>query len=241
MSIERFFTYPSQTVEYVANVSDRFRYFYLANPKVASTGILRALQLAEVDGDRTRVPEFVHDRANSPILTISRSTFSPEEILGGPDFFRFTYVRNPFTRALSAYLEKIVQEDAERRRLLPTLGFAPDAAVSFLDFLRAVQAQRDGWRDIHWATQCRLLQGNNVAYGFIGRFESFNTTFPQVLTRLGIGAEYFSPSTSPVHATNASARVGEYVGTQERDLILNIYEADFATYGYGRDPKTAHL
>src|SRR5262245_56722289 len=126
MSLERFFSYPSQTAEYVSNVSDRFKYFYLANPKAASTGILRAHQLAGVDGDETLLPEFVHEREKSPIPTISRSAFSPEEILTKGIFFRFTYVRNPFTRALSAYLEKVARDEPERQRLLPTLGLDPN-------------------------------------------------------------------------------------------------------------------
>jgi hypothetical protein len=241
MSLERFFSYPSQTVEYVANVSDRFKYFYLANPKAASTGVLRALQLAEVDGDPTRLPEFVHDRSNSPLLKISDSQFSPEEILSGSEFFRFTYVRNPFTRVLSAYLDKIIQETAERIRLLPMLGLSPDADVSFLDLLKAIHALRDGWRDIHWSTQTRLIQCNNISYSFIGRFETFDRSFPEVLKRLGIAQEHFDAKSKPAHATSASSRLGELLGHDERSLILTIYEADFVNFGYGRDPSLAHL
>ncbi len=241
MSLERYFSYPSQTAEYLANISDRFKYFYLANPKSASTGILRALQLAEVDGDTARVPEFIHDRAHSPLLNISGSQFSPEEIFGGAEFFRFTYVRNPFSRALSAYLEKVVREPAERARLLPTLGLATDAQISFLEFLTAIHNQRDSWRDIHWATQTRLIQCRNFGYHFIGRFESFSTTFPQILARLGVGSQYFDEQSMPAHATNASAHIESQIGVEERRMILTIYEADFENFGYGRDPSVAHL
>lgn len=241
MSLERYFSYPSQTVEYLANISDRYKYFYLANPKAASTGILRTLQLAEVDGDSARLPDSVHDRQNSPILKIGASSFSPEEIFGGSVFFRFTYVRNPFTRVLSAYLDKIVREPEERNRLLPTLGIAADADVSFLDFLKAIHNQRDGWRDIHWATQSRLIQCNNINYSFIGRFETFASTFPQLLGRIGIGQEYFDTASAASHATGASSRIAEYVAAEEQRLILTIYESDFMNFGYGGDPSLAHL
>ena len=241
MSLERYFSYPSQTVEYLANISDRFKYVYLANPKAASTGILKTLQLAEVDGDASRLPDSAHDRQNSPIPRIGTSRFSPEEIFGGSDFFRFTYVRNPFTRVLSAYLDKIVKEPTERDRLLPTLGIAADAEVSFLDFLKAIHDQRDGWRDIHWATQSRLIQCNNIDYSFIGRFETFSSTFPPLLERLGIEQEHFDTASTAVHATNASSRVAEHLGAEERRLILTIYESDFINFSYGRDPTLAHL
>ena len=241
MSLERFFSYPSQTADYVSNVSDRFKYFYLANPKAASTGILRTLQLAEVDGNIRSVPASVHNRLDSPLRTISSSRSTPDEILAGLEFFRFTYVRNPFTRVLSAYLEKIVQEQSERARLLPTLGLAADAEVSFLKFLEAIRAQRDGWRDIHWTTQARLTQCNNISYHFIGRFESFSSTFPHVLERLGISASHLKASGAPMHATNANSRILEYIGPKERELIITIYESDFQAFGYGLDHKVAHL
>ena len=241
MGLERFFRYPTQTVDYVANISERFEYFYLANPKVASTGALRALQSAEVDGDQSRLPEFVHERSASPLLSFSNSSLSPEEILGSPRFFRFTYVRNPFTRILSAYLEKIETEIPERERLLPTLGLPADRTPSLLEFLKAVQAQRDDWRDIHWTTQSRLIQANNIGYSFIGRFESFSTTFPLVLDRLGIDRSHYDAARQPRHATGANARVLDYVGPAEREAIISIYHADFIGFAYGLDPATAHL
>lgn len=241
MGLERFFRYPTQTVDYVSNISDRFRYFYLANPKVASTGILRALQSAEVDGDQSRIPEFVHDRGASPLLSFSNTTLSPEHILTAGRVFRFTYVRNPFTRILSAYIEKIETEEAERERLLPTLGLAPDRKPTLLEFLRAIQAQRDDWRDIHWTTQSRLIQANNIDYSFIGRFESFAASFPVVLDRLGIDRSHYEAERKPQHATNANARVLEYIGPAEREAIVAIYHADFSAFAYGVDPAVAHL
>lgn len=241
MGLERFFRYPTQTVDYVSNISERFNYFYLANPKVASTGVLRALQLAEVDGDQSRVPAFVHERTASPLLSFSNTSLSPEEILGSPRFFRFTYVRNPFTRVLSAYIDKIETEAPERERLLPLLGFAPNKPPSFIEFLRAVQAQRDDWRDIHWTTQSRLIQANNIGYSFIGRFESFGASFPLLLDHLGIDRLHHDATVRAVHATGANTRVQGYIGPEERDAIISIYHADFVGFAYGLDPAAAHL
>lgn len=241
MGLERFFRYPTRTVDYVSNISERFRYFYLANPKVASSGILRALQSAEVDGDQSRIPESVHDRSASPLLSFSQSSQAPESILGTPGFFRFTYVRNPFTRALSAYIDKIETESPERTRLLPTLSLPADRTPTLLEFLTAVQAQRDDWRDIHWTTQSRLLQANNISYSFIGRFESVAQTFPLVLDRLGIDRAHYNPASRAPHATGANSLVQKYFGAAERELILSIYHADFVGFAYGLDPASAHF
>jgi hypothetical protein len=239
MTLERFFRYPATTVNYLVNISDRFRFCYVNNPKCASTGILRALQMAEAGGNFSRLPEFVHDRTKSPLLSFENSTRSPDDVMR--EFVVFTYVRNPYTRALSAYIDKIEQEAPERVRLLPTLGFAPESRPSFLEFLLAVQKQRDDWRDIHWTTQSRLLQANNISYSYIGRFESFATSFPSLLERLGIDRKYFDSKYLPTHVTRANDRVGDYIGPKERDLIASIYYADFSTFAYGLDPYVASI
>jgi len=242
MTIERFLPYHSETAEYLCHVSDRYKYFYLANPKVASTTILRALQLAEVDGDKTRVPDAdsIHRRELSPVLTIPRSHYAPEIILDTPEFFRFTYVRNPYTRALSGYLDKVVRDPEERARLLPTLGLPPNAEISFLEFLQAVHAVRDSWRDLHWMTQGRLVQSNNIRYHYIGRFETFSTSFPKLLERMRIDPSYFESAHRP-YVTDAGRKLAQYLGSEEQQLILTIYESDFVIFGYGRDPAMAHV
>ncbi len=239
MPLERFFRYPTTTVNYLVNISERFRYCYINNPKCASTGILRALQRAELDGDEARLPDNVHDRAKSPLLSFENCARSPDDVIG--NFFVFSYVRNPYSRALSAYIDKIEQEAPERVRLLPTLGFATDSRPSFLEFLLAVQKQRDDWRDIHWATQSRLLQINNISYSYIGRFESFSASYPLLLDRLGIHRKHFEASYVPRHVTRANERIADYVGPKERDLIASIYFSDFSNFAYGLDPYVASM
>lgn len=241
MSIERYFTYPTETIDYVVNVSEKYRYMYLANLKVASSSILRVLQLAEVDGDASRLPESPHDRAGSPIPSYSAAKTPLNEVIESEAFFKFTYVRNPYTRVLSAYLDKVLRDPAERVRLLPSMGLAADSEPTFLEFLKAIQAMRDSWRDIHWVTQSRLLQINNINYNFIGRFESFATTFPVTLELLGIDAALLDKAGTPPNVTRASDRLREFIGPKERDVIIGIYEADFVNFRYSLDPRVARL
>ncbi len=241
MSIERYFTYPTETIEYVVNVSDKYHYMYLANLKVASSSILRVLQLAEADGDASRVPESPHDRAGSPIPAFSAAKTPLKEVIESEAFFKFTYVRNPYTRVLSAYLDKVLRDPEERLRLLPSIGLAADTEPTFLEFLRAIQAQRDSWRDIHWVTQSRLVQINNINYNFIGRLESFATTFPAVLELLGIDHALLTQAGTPPNVTRASDRLREFIGPKEREVIIAIYEADFVNFRYSLDPRVARL
>lgn len=241
MSIERYFTYPTETIDYVVNVSEKYRYMYLANLKVASSSILRVLQLAEVDGDASQVPESPHDRAGSPIPAFGAAKTPLNEVIESEAFFKFTYVRNPYTRVLSAYLDKVLRDPDERVRLLPSIGLAADSEPTFLEFLKAIQAQRDSWRDIHWVTQSRLTQINNINYNFVGRFEGFSTTFPTILELLGIDPTLLARAGTPPNVTRASDRLREFIGPREREVIIGIYEADFVNFRYSLDPRVARL
>lgn len=239
MSYTRFFPHPTETVLYQWHLSERFKYAYNATPKAATTGILRALQIAENSAYQP-APDKIHDREASPLKTIEQVDLAAEQVFAGSEIFRFTYVRNPFTRILSAYLDKMFNP-YERARLAPDLGLDPDAPPAFPDFLLAVQSQRDSWRDIHWQTQDRLIQRANVHYHFIGRFETWAQSFPIIARRVGISGPIMEWTGKPVHATDATSLVDLHIGPKERDIILAIYDADFWSFGYSPDPKLASL
>lgn len=237
MSLDRFFSCPPDVIEYLSNISRSYRYYYLANPKVASSTILYVLQTAE---ERGAPPDLLalHDRFQSPLESFAN--FDAETVLRGSEFFKFTYVRNPFTRILSCYLDKMVKNGDERRKLTPKLGFTSNYRPTFREFLEAVHAQPDECRDIHWATQTYLIQMDSIPYDFIGRFESFGSSFPKVLDRIGIPKEYLTVTDKGSrHPTNSSSRLDEYIGEEEKKIILAIYESDFKALAYGIDMPIA--
>jgi hypothetical protein len=236
------FPYSSDAAAYLCNISERLKFFYLANPKTGCTTVLRTLQLAEFDGAADKLPEYTHDRSTSPLhspLTISAPL--NDVLRSDGDFFKFSYVRNPFTRCLSSYLEKIVDNADERRRLLPTLGIQSIEPISFLTFLLAVREQPDQWRYIHWATQALLVQSDRIKYDYIGRFEQFGQSFPMVLEVVGIPREYGVTGKFIRHETRAIDQLGQFVGSQERSLIQKIYADDFERFCYSKRLEFAAL
>ena len=248
MTYAPYFPYEPATVDYLTHISDERRYFYFSNPKVCSTTILAVLQSAETGQDVPAKIETVHDRAKSPLKNISTTAELMYQLFETPRYFRFTYVRNPYTRVLSAYLHKVVGEPWARAEFMPQLGLYPAKEIGFAEFLRAVRDQADIARDIHWRTQAGLIQPRLVKYDFIGRFESFAASFESVIERCNamtqkaairfLDQEY---SMAAAHATDASAKLKHYLGPEERDLIGLIYADDFNTFGYGYDPAFAHV
>jgi hypothetical protein len=234
--LKTIFNQPPSISKYLCHWSQKHRFVYVETPKVACTTVKRVLQQAET-GRRLSWsdPSDVHDRRCSPLLSPGYDIKAFAEAMNTEDYFRFCFVRNPFTRVLSCYLDKMVNNEFERRRLAPKLGFAPESPPSFTDFLRAIVEQKDEDCDIHWATQTFLLRPNRVSYSFIGRFELFHEQFRMVCERLGV-VKYATDLSGTWHATNAYEKVEAYLGLEEIALIHRIYERDFRNFGYGWSP-----
>lgn len=219
--------------EYICHWARRVGCVYVETPKAACTTIKRVLQAAELGPDRVgELPEDVHARSTSPLLSPGQD---PEGFLAAmtdPATFRFAFVRNPYSRALSCWLDKMVTNTVERHRLAPLLGLDPGTAPSLGDFLSAVSDQPEARRDPHWTTQTHLLNPQGIRYAFIGRFEHFRVEFARLCAHLGI-AEHAGTLPGTAHATDAGAKVASHVGEAEAALIRRIYEADFRNFAYG--------
>lgn len=213
----------------LCHLSNRHKYLYVETPKVACTAIKHRLQTAEIDGALVfRNYGDEHFPELSPLMTPLDSPDLFLQALQADDWFRFTFVRNPFTRVLSCYLDKIVASEPERRRLLPELGLDPSVTPTFKTFLRAIAEQKEDARDAHWAPQAWLTQPDAVSYHFIGRLEQFETDFRYVCERLAIPTNIAAVR----HSTDAGDKLAAYYGPKEIRLAQLIYAEDFLRFGY---------
>lgn len=227
------FDQPAALTHYICHWSIQRSFIYVETPKVACTTIKRVLQAAELGPDRQAdTPEDVHAFGHSPLLSPASDQQGFVTAMQDENVFRFGFVRNPYARALSCWLDKMVQNAFERRRLAPLLALDPTEPPSFASFLEAVAAQDAPDRDPHWATQTYLLRPNRHRYNFLGRFETFRADFLKVCGHLSI-EEYAGDLPDTWHATDATAKVRTHVGLLEGALIRRIYEDDFRNFGYG--------
>ncbi|MEO1437295.1 MAG: sulfotransferase family protein, partial [Bacteroidota bacterium] len=154
--------------------------------------------------------------------------------------FKFCLVRNPYTRLLSAYLDKIAQQKPQIHSIKIGLGRAEDdpRAVSFSEFIDTVIQQAVPEMDHHWRRQYEHTYQATIDYDFIGRFEQFEQDFLHILDRLQIDKrQYYQPEQR--HATNASALLQEYYTEALAEKVYQKYQIDFEYFGYPRAlPKT---
>ena len=150
--------------------------------------------------------------------------------------YKFTCVRNPYNRALSAYLEKILETDDSYFK--KGLGFEEIGFVSFSNFLKRLKELPIKKVDHHFKPQCCLTMSPIVCYNKTVRLENFNEEFQEVMDHIGIPGkpdDYRWDS----HARNASKKLSDFYTPECVELVKEYYNLDFEYFGYDKTPNFA--
>ncbi len=226
---------PVSAVVYGVNISLRHKYIFVETPKCACTTIKLALQRLELaDARFTRSdPEDIHVREFSPLLN-PRQVPSFRNLLADESFFKFCFVRNPFTRLLSSYLDKFQRNRPQKIEILRQLGLPDhrlDTPVSFEQFVKAVVEQPVALMDAHWRVQYYQTMQSGITYDFIGRFERFAEDMRVAGGRIAqdfgsyLGAEIYN-------GTDAASAAEHYLTKDIKTEIRRKYQIDFEHFGY---------
>jgi hypothetical protein len=236
--ISDFDTYmPRREAVYSINVSLKYKYVYVENPKVACSHIKRCLQRMELRDPEAFIKN-VHDRTESPLIRVDQLRVDQLlHIFNSNEFFKFTFVRNPFTRTLSAYLDKIGRNEKHKRSILLALGRNPDDLeqfVSFPDFTQAIATLNPYLMDNHWRPQTDQVLLPLVRYDFIGRFEHFERDFSKVVKTITDDSQ--PPVDNDIsHQTGAGAALFKYYDEECAEVVRNVYARDFQHFGYSTE------
>ncbi len=168
------------------HVCPRLGLAYVNNPKVACSTIKLTLQRAELDDPAYEPPRSVHAHADSPLLTDPAIRGQEDAALAGR--FVFSFVRNPYGRLRSAYLNKIVQRQ-KKGRFREHAGFDADTCPSFRDFILSICAQDPATHNPHWRLQALNLSVDRVRFDFIGRLERFSEDWARLAGQTALPAQ----------------------------------------------------
>ena len=153
-------------------------YIYVNNFKAGCSTVRRTLWSAEHKLGFTSLPPGHPHRPQDqlPFLHNEHPRWENTE-----DQFIFTFVRNPYARVLSAYLDKIAHppEPAVWPPFAARHGL--DAPPSFADFLDLIAGEQIAEMDPHWRPQSVLIGLGIVPFDFIGSVELMDEDLRQVL------------------------------------------------------------
>ena len=229
---------------YAFSISLKNKYVYVENAKAACTTLKSILGEWEFAGCKlgSEIPQTFQSNVHVNVLgtpfvkpfQLGEAAFN--EIIESENFFRFAFVRNPYTRLLSAYLDKIVGRRPEAGQIVAeaeSLGFeAIDGLLSFVDFLKCVEAlaAKGAFLDKHWRPQHHQLYPEAIRYNRIGKVEKLRDDLGGVATELGMTANETSRKFG--HETRATDQMQQYYSDEARALVARVYKADFEAFGY---------
>lgn len=174
----------------------------------------------------------VHDRHHSPLPTVDELApalvarlFNPKET------FIFTIVRDPSSRALAGYLDKVKDGTGYFYDLVRVAAHkAPGAEISFETFLETLTDQRPSEMDIHWRAQTSLIRPDAVKYSLIGRFEHLGRALTYIQRQLPFQLRI--PTPSPYRRTSATKKLQQYLTPRATHLLERIYALDYEVLKY---------
>lgn len=207
----------------------------------------------------------LHDMAYWPNYTIYNQ---PNELvqryMDDAEYMKFAFVRNPYTRLLSAYNDKIL--DAPRfdyEQQMHTLYRHNETLLNhhllhpptFPQFIKAVYdiltqprtktsdvakegAYEDNTsrRDVHWRPQWELLHSDLIHVDFVGRFETLDDDLNVVL-----GWVYrFTDRRwggGKLNRARTNRRRNMVWDRDMRSMVETMYQRDFQLLGYSLDPS----
>ena len=192
-------------------------FFYNRIPKAANSTIITTL--ARLCFNR-EIPS-----KEAKKLFLSPALLYKDEVKEFDQLFRFTFVRNPFSRTLSAYLDKV--ERRAKRNGIET------SYLSFLQELDKGKLHTNG----HWTPQSDLLLIPFNQFDFIGKVESLESDLHQVTYQLqkvpGTNADITSVLSN---ATHANKKLADYYDEKSVELVRKLYRQDFELFDYPQDP-----
>jgi hypothetical protein len=146
-------------------------------------------------------------------------------------------VKNPYVRALSAYLDKIDRRtDPFRKEFCHQHGIDEANDISFHDFLAIIRTIPASAQNAHWRQQAHNLLLGGLTIDFVGHVEHFAEDFAALAAQTGLRIDAGIVRAGMSHATSAEGRLADLCGSKEAALVNEIYEEDFLAFGYRFDP-----
>lgn len=221
-------SYPSYPAPRVHGfVSHKHKFVYYPVPKAACTTLKSFL----IKVDNIERGPSVH-LTNIPVLSFSEIR-SPLY----KNYFHFTFIRNPYDRLLSCYMDKVLCPassdltdrwfiNGENRTFLNQYGKLGFSKMSFDDFVRFVTKISDKHCNPHFAPQHSLLDLDSL--NFIGRLENFDQDFFHVKEKLSL-----SDNIKPERLmTTKHDPYRTYYNDETRSLVAKKYAKDIEIFNY---------
>lgn len=228
----------------LTNISIKNKYVYFAIAKNANSTIKHHLSSVEYEGTPYELKN-VHK--NTPMIKpYQLDTDTLYEALCTDLYNRFTIIRNPYTRLLSCWLDRIHDfNSTPYYDICNLLHIKPTdmVEISFSKFINAIKNQKYKKMNMHWRPQ---IFESNIQYIYIHKIY----TFENIFSNLESLSQFLFGSIKPTFLntninkspsiTNAQKKISQHYTEDLIEIVYNIYKDDFAKFGYSQDINHLH-
>ncbi len=225
-----------RSVNFHTHISLVNKYVYIEVPKAgcgtmkATLGALEGARLNETHAQRFLDKPHNGVKSGAHVRPYQLPSDLLEEVLTGKNYKRFTVVRDPGTRALSGYLEKIMQGLRQSEEITEALGGKAADTVTFEEFLSVIAALPSREQDPHWRRQSDHIGLGIVNFDSIIHLEDLDQSWDQVaqLTNTpDLDGQFYCKK-----STQAGTRTDDYFTPEAIKSISQIYSADYLNLHY---------
>lgn len=192
---------------------DEYKFIFVRIPKCATRSVSKGL-FNNLQGGHTSI-------------RVYRLVFTPEEFR---TYFKFTIVRNPWDRLVSAFLflKKGGVNISDKQWNKNNLALYRD----FDSFVKGWLTRDNIQKYVHFRPQCSFIcgQDNRPLVDFIGYIENIEDAFSYICRRIGIERELLAEN------VNREKRdYKTYYSDETRTRVADVYQEDIRLLGYDFD------
>lgn len=151
-------------------------------------------------------------------------------------YFLFTFVRDPYARIASAYLDKVARLKGRQSAVLAGYQKRLSEPMTFLEFCRYLD-ENGLYADPHWFPQVAFVPLPVHQLDFVGRVERFESDYGALAESIHDGAADTLSDTWDPHRTQAQDQLTNVYCPESLDIVRRLYAVDFETFRYGDTPS----
>ena len=180
---------------------------------------------------RISVPLVIPENSDNYLKRIKESFLQkPPELERA---FHFTFVKNPWARLVSCYINKILGKRPGRfsgfRNFYPRIRFEQ---MTFTDFVRFAYRVPDDLCEPHFRPQCNLIDWGGTI-DFIGHTERFTDDLAEVIKRAGLDKRLLKWGHTKLNKTQKdTSHYTDFYTRQTRKWVAQKYAKDIERFGY---------
>ncbi|MEM9740215.1 MAG: sulfotransferase family 2 domain-containing protein [Pseudomonadota bacterium] len=229
-------------------ISLKHKFVYFRVPKAANSSVKHYIYTQETIFDgKTIKDSLIHDVHYGPVVRPSMIGLDSDmltEIMTSPDWYRFTVVRNPYSRILSAYLDRYHQNGSDLNKAVNAVRVkdGEDGVANlavFSEFVRIVERDERVGRDMHVVAQHCENFASEIAMDIL-RQETLQADMDQFAKRI-YGKDRADIGEKSPSKTSASDKVLKYFDEETLAAANRMYARDFDLFEYPLIPNLADL